>query len=274
LDPREPHPYDRRVVHDDYHPHAQRRYPSHVPSTGNRYISPRQQPKSHPGAPEYFDDSRSVPTYQTPAQTQSYPKGILHDSSSEASGHGRFVKFRETPDYAYPEKFAHEAEESREQGFCSPPQWKLRKTKAIPQFVPQEEEGDCTSQIRYYPEEGNENDTHDVPDLDIPEDHTSPLRGRGQNNDEVPPMLASVHQQLLSGHGVKSGASGKRSGRDLVRSLESLAEIQEETNEQVSSMMFELELTSSLKMIHRRKIPFFITPRPHADRSRVKLDLI
>jgi hypothetical protein len=167
---------------------------------------------------------------------QSYPKGILRDSSSESSGHGRFVKFRETPDYAYPEKFAHEAEEGPEQGFCSPPQWKLRKAKAVPQAVPQEEEegGVYTSQTGYYPEDGNQNDRQDVPDPDTPEDHTSPLRGRGRINDEVPAMLASVHQQLLSSHGVKSGASGKRSGRDLVRNLESLAEIQVEMNELVS----------------------------------------
>jgi hypothetical protein len=88
----------------------------------------------------------------------------------------------------------------------------------------------------YYPEDGNENDRQDVPDPDISEDYTSPLRGRGQKNDEVPAMLASVHRQLLSGHGVKSGAkaSGKRSGRDLVRNLESLAEIQVEMNGLVS----------------------------------------
>jgi hypothetical protein len=144
------------------------------------------------------------------------------------------VTFRETPDYAHPEQFRRELEETPEPSFCSPPQWKLRKTKAIPEFALQEEEGGCTSQMGYCPEDGNENDRQDVPDLDIPEDHTSPLRGRGQNNDEVPAMLASVHQQLLSGHGVKSGASGKRSGRDLVRNLESLAKIQVEMNELVS----------------------------------------
>jgi hypothetical protein len=90
--------------------------------------------------------------------------------------------------------------------------------------------------VSYYPEDDIGYDRPDVVDLEIPEDHTSPLRGRGQNNDEVPAMLASVHQQLLSGHGVSSGAkvSGKRSGRDLVRNLESLAEIQVEMNEQVS----------------------------------------
>jgi hypothetical protein len=190
---------------------------------------------------------------------QSYPKGILRDSSSESSGHGRIVKFRETPDYAYPEQFRREVEETPEPSFCSPPQWKLRKTKAVPQVVPQEGQGGYPSQMGYYPEDGNQNLRQDVPDLDIPEDHTSPLRGRGQNVDEVPPMLASVHQQLLSSHGVKSGASGKRSGRDLVRNLESLAEIQVEMNEQVSSMIFELELTNSLKMIHQSRMSFIIT---------------
>lgn len=172
------------------------------------------------------------------------------------------VKFRETPDYAYPEQFRRELEETPEPSFCSPPQWKLRKAKAVPQVVPQEEEeGGYTSQMGYYPEDGNQNDRQDVPDPDIPEGHASPLRGRGQNNDEVPAMLASVHQQLLSGHGVPSGAkaSGKRSGRDLVRNLESLAEIQVEMNEQVSSMIFELELTNSLKMIYQSKISFIIT---------------
>jgi hypothetical protein len=232
--PREPQPYDRRVVHDDPHSHVRGGYPSHGSATGNQYISPRQQLHSHPAAPEDYDDSRSAPTYHTPAQTQSYPKGILRDISSESSGHGRIVKFRETPDYAYPEQFRREVEETPEPSFCSPPQWKLRKTKSVPQVVPQGEEGGYQSQLGYYPEDGNENGKQDVPDPDIPEGHTSPLRGRGQNNDEVPPMLASVHQQLLSSHGVKSGASGKRSGRDLVRNLESLAEIQVEMNEQVS----------------------------------------
>jgi hypothetical protein len=236
FDPREPQPYDRRAVHNDPAPQVQEGYPSRVCSTVNQYISPRQQPNSHPAAPEYFDDTHSVPTYHTPAQTQSYPKGILRDSSSESSGHGRIVKFRDTPDYAYPEQFRREFEETPEPSFCSPPQWKLRKAKAVPQVVPQGEERGYTSQMGYYPEDGNENDRQDVPDPDISEDYTSPLRGRGQKNDEVPAMLASVHRQLLSGHGVKSGAkaSGKRSGRDLVRNLESLAEIQVEMNGLVS----------------------------------------
>jgi hypothetical protein len=145
------------------------------------------------------------------------------------------VKFRETPDYAYPEQFRREVEETPEPSFCSPPQWKLRKAKAVPQVVPQEEEGAYPSQMGYYPESGNGNDEQDL-GMDIPEDHTSPLRRRGQNNDEVPVMLASVHQELLSGHGVPPAAkaSGKRSGRDLVRNLESLAEMQGAGNEQVS----------------------------------------
>jgi hypothetical protein len=143
------------------------------------------------------------------------------------------VKFRETPDYAYPERFRHEAEEVPEPGFCSPPQWKLRKTKSIPQVAPREEEDD-PSQTGYFHQDENGTDMQDIRDLNISEDHTSPLRGRGQNNTEVPAVLASVHQQLLSGHGVSSGVIGKRSGRDLVRNLESLAEIQVARNEQVS----------------------------------------
>jgi hypothetical protein len=241
FDPRELRPYDRRAVQDT-HPRVQEGYPSQGPPITNQYISPRQQLNPHPVESRYHDGrvptqtdllDRSVPTHQTPAQTRSYPKGILRDTSSEASGHGRMVKFRETPDYAYPEQFRQEAEEVPEPGFCSPPQWKLRKTKSVPQPVAQDQEDD-PSQTVYYRQDENGNDRQNIRDLDISEDHTSPLGGRGPNNDEVPAMLASAHQQLLSGHGVSSGVSGKRSGRDLVRNLESLAEIQVERNEQVS----------------------------------------
>jgi hypothetical protein len=244
FDPREVQAYDRRAqVQQHNQHHTPRAFDPRVPNDLNSHPNPRQQLSPHPVESEYFDDrsptyaklpDRSFPAYDAPGQTQSYPKGILRDSSSESSGHGRIVKFRETPDYAYPQQFRREFEETPEPSFCSPPQWKLRKAKAVPQVVPQGEEGGYPSQMGYYPGDGNENDRQDVPDPDISEDHTSPLRGRGQNNDEVPPMLASVHQQLLSSHGVKSGASGKRSGRDLVRNLESLAEIQVEMNEQVS----------------------------------------
>jgi len=236
--------YDRRArEHNDNRAYAQGEYTPNGLRFFNQHISPVQRGYSHPAElvcltdrvsihTEHLDNSFA--TYQTPGQTQSYPKGILRDSSSESSGHGRFVKFRETPDYAYPDQFSQEAEEGPEPGFCSPPQWKLRTTKSVPQAIDQYQEEDTPTGRN--PEPGSGYERQDVPDLDIPEDHTSPLRGRGLNNDEVPAMLASVHQQLLSGHGVPAGvkASGKRSGRDLVRNLESLAEIQVEMNEQVS----------------------------------------
>jgi len=277
FDPEDLQTYDQRArEHNDHRAYAQGEYSPNVLRAFNQHISPVQRRHSHPAELEYLNDrvsthtdlpDHSDPTYQTPAQMQSYPKGILRDSSSESSGHGRFVKFRETPDYAYPEHFSQEVEEGPEPTFCSPPQWKLRKAKAIPQAIDQYREED--TQMEQYPEDGYRSDGQDPPDLDIPEDHTSPLRGRGLNNDEVPAMLASVHQQLLSGHGIPSGAkaSGKRSGRDLVRNLESLAEIQVAMDHQVSLILFELELMNSLKVIHRPRILFIIPLRLHVERS-------
>lgn len=53
-----------------------------------------------------------------------------------------------------------------------------------------------------------------------------------QQNAPIPALLATAHQQLLSGHGLTPAqvASGKRSGRDLIRSLECMAENQDRTD--------------------------------------------
>jgi len=232
IDPGETQFHDRRAIYGATRPRLQEVDSSHGPTAAQDYIGPRQQPDSHPAKSAYFDAGHRVPTQNTPGQTQSYPKGILRDSSSESSGHGRYVQFRDTPDYAYPEQFRQEAEDDPDPGFCSPPQWKLRKTKAIARSADRYEQED--TQKVHYSEDGDGDDRQDVGDMDIPGGHTSPLRGHGQNNDGIPATLASVHQQLLSGHRVPSGVSGKRSGRDLVRSLESMAEMQVERNGEVS----------------------------------------
>jgi len=110
---------------------AQTAYPSpysDIPSESDRMASPqrhyhpRQNPQVH--MPQHHNhphnleqenfhpqtrhehDSSNVADYHIPGQTQSFPRGILRDTSSEASGHGRSVKFRETPDYASPELYA------------------------------------------------------------------------------------------------------------------------------------------------------------------------
>jgi len=186
----------------------------------------------HPTYPHFPETPQQ---YQALAQT--FPRGILrYESSSEISGHGRSVKFRNTPDYNSPEMYAQEIAEGPPVATCSPPQWKLRKPK--PSFSKATVDHDqrlAPANAEYYQEDvrARSQDLRDM-EVDTGEIPTSPLRGRGQIDHGVPPLLAAVHRQLLSAQAAPSGASGKRTGRDLVRNLESLAEMQDGHREEVS----------------------------------------
>lgn len=260
---------------------AQTAYPSpysDIPSESDRMASPqrhyhpRQNPQVH--MPQHHNhphnleqenfhpqtrhehDSSNVADYHIPGQTQSFPRGILRDTSSEASGHGRSVKFRETPDYASPELYAQEIAEYPEPATCSPPQWKLRKPPNINRRTePAESTQDLEAE--YFPDRNYREDqdvgrygtakqndqqanhNHALRNVDDDQNHeiyhsaTRPAPVEHPNG-AIPSTLAAVHQQLVSDHGGNSGVSGKRSGRTLVRNLESLAEMQCETSEQVS----------------------------------------
>jgi hypothetical protein len=207
------------------------------------YPSPYSQDEDHgsydqENIPSSYYNTSS-PNYDVdPEQVRPLPKGILRDAgSSETSGHGRSVKFRDTPDYASPELYQREVDEYDYDGqvpepepeVCSPPRWTLRKTST------------ATAQSRPAAEEqGREHQRLDEEDQ-VPgqENYGRPQRQIYHQADDnvpktasVPAILATAHQQLLSGHGLTPAqvASGKRSGRDLVRNLESMAEQQYRTD--------------------------------------------
>lgn len=130
--------------------------------------------------------------------------------------------------------YAQEIADGPSAATCSPPQWKLRKPSKVKPALDHDQQLPQAN-VEYYPENARarSQDLRDM-EVDTGEIPTSPLRGRGQIDHGVPPLLAAVHRQLLSAQAAPSGASGKRTGRDLVRNLESLAEMQDGHREEVS----------------------------------------
>jgi hypothetical protein len=85
----------------------------------------------------------------------------------------------------------------------------------------------------YYQDEEEGDDVDGPDDYDSPRRQGYPTELNTQQDGGVPSIQATAHKQLLASQGAE--VSGKRSGRDLVRNLESLAEMQGEKDEQVSA---------------------------------------
>jgi hypothetical protein len=199
-------------------------------------------------------DSSQLPVYNNHSdpidnQAQTFPKSILRNSGSSDSGqgHGRSVKFRNTPDFAYPERFAQEREDTEDEvpevGLCDPPRWTLRKpaqgkgqqqrqhqvqnrlsdgeADLVSPARPTNSQLDTQSRITVDQRTNNQDEQgHDPQSLS-----TNALRETSRVS-TIPLLLANAHQQLLAGHGVAPSVSGKRSGRALIQNLESMAEVQ------------------------------------------------
>jgi hypothetical protein len=142
------------------------------------------------------------------------PKGILRNSSSSDTSNGylfsRTVTFRDTPDFASPPVVQIGEYRSPGEEYTPPPKWTLRKI--APKNPSRREDRSLSSETGSQDEAEQSNQSRYEPNSRI---------------STVPAILASAHQQLLHGHGVHPGASGKRSGRALVQNLEGLAEVQE-----------------------------------------------
>lgn len=167
-----------------------------------------------------------------------FPKSILRDtSSSETSGHGRSVKFRDTPEYNSPELYQREVEEYEspvmvpepETLVNSPPKWTLHKAPTAHQQSRRPDDKDDGQQYRG-PIAQDQERRQDI--YAQPQSQAYHQDSGIHQNTPIPALLAIAHQQLLSGHGLTPAqvASGKRSGRDLIRSLESMAEIQDRSH--------------------------------------------
>lgn len=143
------------------------------------------------------------------------PKGILRNSSSSDASNGytssRTVTFRDTPDFASPPVVKIGEYRSPEEEHTSPPKWTLRKI--APKSPSRRENQSLSSETGSQDGAEQSNQSRYEPNSRV---------------STVPAILASAHQQLLHGHGVDPGASGKRSGRALVQNLEVLAEVQED----------------------------------------------
>lgn len=167
-----------------------------------------------------------------------FPKSILRDtSSSETSGHGRSVKFRDTPEYNSPELYQREVEEYEtpvvvpepEADVCAPPRWTLHKAPTAHQSSRRPDD-EVNGQEYRGPSEQDQQRSREI--YAQPQRQAYHQDSGMQQNAPIPALLATAHQQLLFGHGLTPAqvASGKRSGRDLIRSLESMAEIQDRTD--------------------------------------------
>ena len=167
-----------------------------------------------------------------------FPKSILRDtSSSETSGHGRSVKFRDTPEYNSPKLYQREVEEyaspvvdpELEADVYSPPKWTLHKGPTAHQ---QSRRPDDEVDGQHYREFTEQHQGRSQEMYAQPQRQAYHQDSGMQQNAPIPALLATAHQQLLSGHGLTPAqvASGKRSGRDLIRSLECMAENQDRTD--------------------------------------------
>jgi len=187
-----------------------------------------------PSSSYYDTSSADYDLEQDQEQVRPFPKSILRDtSSSETSGHGRSVKFRDTPEYNSPELYQREVEEYEspvldpelETDVCAPPRWTLHKAPTAHQPTRCPDDEDDGQQYRG-PIAQDQERRQEI--YAQPQRQAYHQDSGMQQNAPIPALLATAHQQLLSGHGLTPAqvASGKRSGRNLIRSLESMVEIQ------------------------------------------------